>query len=77
MNGFLTFIRTRERRSNAMTSARIQPFCEKNINLGCFDGTRINPRNITQRNVSLFIYKTLSVYFGNRPVLVFNRRVEQ
>ena len=40
-----------------MTSARIQPFCRKyNINIGCFDGTRINPRNITQRNTSLFIY---------------------
>ena len=40
-----------------MTSATIQPFCKKyNKNIGCFDGTRINPRNITQRNTSLFIY---------------------
>ena len=40
-----------------MTCARIQPFCKKhNINIGCFDGTRINPRNLTQRNTSLFIY---------------------
>ena len=40
-----------------MTSARIQPFCTKqNINIGCFDGTRINPRNLTQRNTSMFIY---------------------
>ena len=40
-----------------MTSARIQPFCTKyNTNIGCFDGTRINPRNITQRNTSLFIH---------------------
>ena len=31
-----------------MTSAGIQPFCKKNdINIDCFDGTRINPRNIT------------------------------
>ena len=53
---FLTFIRSEERRSNVMTSARIQPFCKKhNINIGCFDGTRINPRNFTQRNTSLFI----------------------
>ena len=37
---FLTFIRTEQRRSNVMTSARIQPFCRKNnINIGCFDGT--------------------------------------
>ena len=41
-----------------MTSARIQPFCIKyNINIGCFDGTRKNPRNLTQRNTSLIIYK--------------------
>ena len=52
---FLTFIRNEQRRSNLMTSARIQPFCKKyNINIGCFDGTRINPRNLTQRNTSLF-----------------------
>ena len=31
---FLTFIRTEQRRSNVMTSARIQPFCRKhNINI--------------------------------------------
>ena len=47
---FLTFIRTEERRSNVMTSARIQAICKKNINIGCFDGTRINPRNLTQRD---------------------------
>ena len=59
---FLTFIRSEQRRSNAMTSARIQPFCKKyNINIGCFDGTRINPRNLTQRNTSLFIYNNHSV----------------
>ena len=41
---FLGFIRSKQRRSNLMTSARIQPFCRKyNINIGCFDGTRIKP----------------------------------
>ena len=55
--GFLTFIRIEQRRSNVMTSARIQPFCRKyNISIGCFDGTRKNSRNLTQRNTSLFIY---------------------
>ena len=55
---FSTFTRTKKYRSGVMKSARIQPFCRKyNINLGCFDGTRINPRNITQRNTSLFIYE--------------------
>ena len=53
----LTFIRSKQRRPNVMTFARIERFCKKfNINVGCFDGTRINPRNLTQRNISLFIY---------------------
>ena len=35
---FLTFIRTEQRRSNAMLAARIQPFCRKNnIIIGCSD----------------------------------------
>ena len=53
---FLTFIRSEQRRSNVMTSARNGSFCRKYIiNIGCFDGTRINPRNITQINTALKI----------------------
>ena len=41
-----------------MTSAKNQPFCRKyNINIGCFDGTRINPRTITQKDTALKIHK--------------------
>ena len=40
-----------------MTSATVQPFCRKhNINLGCCDGFRVCPRNITQRNIALKIH---------------------
>ena len=40
-----------------MTSARIQPFCRKcNINIGCFDGTKINPRKINQSDTALKIH---------------------
>ena len=40
-----------------MTSARIQPFCRKyNINIGCFDGTRTNPRNIAQSDTGLKLH---------------------
>ena len=50
---FLNFIRYEQRRSNVMTSARVGSFCRKyNINIGCFDGTRIIPRNITQRDTA-------------------------
>ena len=52
----LTFIRTEQRRSNVMTAARIQPFCKNNINIGCYDGFRVCPRNITQRNIALKIH---------------------
>ena len=54
---FLTFIRTEQRRSNVMTSARVQPFCRKhNINIGCYDGFRVCSRNIAQRNIALKIH---------------------
>ena len=37
-----------------MTSARIQPFCRKyDINIGLFDGKRLNPKNIIEKNTSL------------------------
>ena len=54
---FLLFIRTEQRTSKVMTSTRIQPLCRNyNIHIGCFDGTRINPRNITQRDIALKIH---------------------
>ena len=40
-----------------MPSARNQPVCKKHdINIGCFDRTRLNPPKITQRKLSLYIY---------------------
>ena len=60
---FLTFSRSDQRRCNVMTSARIQPFFRKyNINIWCFDGTKINPRNLTQRITALFIHNN---HFGS------------
>ena len=47
---FLTFIRSKKYQSGVMTSATKQPFSRKYIiNIGCSDGTRINPRNLTQK----------------------------
>ena len=55
----LTFIRTEQRRSNVMTSARVQTFCRKHNNyIGCFDGFRVSPRIITQRNTALKIHSS-------------------
>ena len=53
---FLIFIGPEQRRSNVMTSERIQPICRKyNINIGCYDGFRVCPRNITHRDLALKI----------------------
>ena len=61
-----------------MTSARIQPFCEKyHINIGCLDGTRINPRNIAQGNVSLFIYNNLFCLIWKSNRISFNQAIEE
>ena len=71
---FLTFIRSEQRRSNVMTSARVGSFCRKyNINIGCFDGTRINPKNITQMNTASKYIIIISVYFGNQIELVLTK----
>ena len=51
---FVASIRTEQRRSKVMTSARIEPFCKKhNINIGCYDVFRVCLRNITERNIAL------------------------
>ena len=40
-----------------MTKARVQPFCRaNNIFLGYYDGTRVFPRTVTDRNNALFLY---------------------
>ena len=71
---FLTFIRTEKYRSGVMTSARIQPFCRKyNINIGCFDGIRINPQNITQRDIALKIHNNHFCLFWKSNGIIFDK----
>ena len=77
MNEFLTFIGSEKRRSNIKTSARIQPLCRKhNINIGCYDGKRINPRIITERNTSLFIDNNHFCLTGKRIDFIFNQETK-
>ena len=74
---FLTFIRYEQRRSIVMTSARVGSFCRKyNINIGCFDGTRINPRNITQRNTALKIHNNHFCLISKSDNISFNQVIE-
>ena len=75
---FSTFIRTQQRRSNVMTSARIQPFCKKySINIGCSDGTRINPRNLSQRDISLFVYNNHFCLIWKSNGISFSQAIEE
>ena len=74
---FLTSIRSKHRRSNVMTSARVGSFCRKyNINIGCFDGTRINPRNITQRDTALKIHNNHFCLIWKSDRISFNEVIE-
>ena len=74
----LTFIRTEQRRSNVMTSARIQPFCRKyDINISCFDGTRINPRNIRERNIAIKITTNHFCLFWESIGISFNQAIKE
>ena len=70
---FSTFIRSEQRRSIVITSARIQPFCGKHIiKIGYFNRKEILPRTFTQRNTALkipnnhfcFIWKSQNISFN-------------
>ena len=74
---FFTFVRTDQRRSNVITCTRNQPICRKyNINIGCFDGTRINPRNITQRDAALKIHNNHFCLIWKSKGTSFNKVIE-
>ena len=74
---FSTFIRTEQKRSNVMTSARSHPFCRKyNTNIGLFDGTRINPRKITQRITALKIHNNLFCLIWKSNKISFDHVIE-
>ena len=53
----LDFIRNEKRRSNIMTMARIQPCLRKlGIDLGYYNGDRVFPRTVTNRDSALYLY---------------------
>ena len=68
---YLDFIRIEQRQSNIVTQARMQPCLRKiGIELGCFDGTRTNPRKDAEGK-KLYIYTIIiSVFFGNLKMLL-------
>ena len=61
-----------------MTSASVQPFHRKyNINIGCFDRTRINPRNITERNTALKIHNNHFCFFWKSGGISFIQAIKE
>ena len=73
---YLDFIRSEQRRSNIMTKARIQPFCRaNNINLGYFDGERVIPRSVTNRDNALYLYNNHFCVIWKSENVSFNQAI--
>ena len=61
-----------------MTKARNQPFCRSNnVNLGYWDGERVFPRSVTERNNALFFYNTHFCLIWKSEGVSFNQAVEE
>ena len=78
MKDFSTFFRDEQRRSNVITSARIQTFCKKhNINIGCFDGLGICLRIITEKNITTFMCKNHFCLIWKSRGVSFKKAIEE
>ena len=59
-----------------MTKARIQAFYRVNYNnLGYFDGTRVFPRSLTDRNVPLFLHNNHFCLIRKSEGVSFNQAI--
>ena len=75
---YLDFIRNEKRRSNIMTKARIQPFCRvNNNNLGYWDGERVFPRSVTNRDSALFLFNNHFCLVWKSEGVSFNQAIEE
>ena len=75
---FLTFTRTKQKRSKVLATARIQPFCKKhNINIGWIDGLRRCPRKNTERDIAFDVYKNHFCVFWKSNGIIFNKATEE
>ena len=73
---YLKFIRNEKRRSNIMTKARIQPFCRaNNINLGSYNGDRVFPRSVTNRDSALYLYNNHFCLIWKSHNVSFNQTI--
>ena len=61
-----------------MTNARIQPLCRaKNINLGYYDGERVFPRSVTERNNALFLFINIFCLIWKIENISFNQATKE
>ena len=61
-----------------MTKARFQPFCRaKNFELGYFDGIRVFPRSVTDRNNALFLYNNHFCLIWKTEEVSFNQAITE
>ena len=68
----------KEKRSNIMTDARIQPFCRaNNNNLTYFDGTIVFPRSVTERINALFLYNNHFCLIWKSENVSFNQTIKE
>ena len=75
---YLDFIRNEKRRSNIMTKARIQPFCNKNnINLGYYNDDRVFPRSVSNRDSALYLYNNHFCLFWKSQGKNFEEAIQE
>ena len=61
-----------------LTSVRVQPFCRNhNIVIGCYDGFRVCPRNIAQRNIALKIHNNHFCLIWKSNGVSFDRAIKE
>ena len=75
---YLEFIRSEQRRSNVMTMARIQPCLKKlGIDLGYYNGERVFPRSVTNRDGALYLYNNHFCLIWKSQGVSFNQAIQE
>ena len=75
---YLDFIRNQKRRTNIMTMARIKPCLRKlGINLGYYNGERVFPRTVTNRDSALYLYNNHFCLIWKSENVSFNQAINE
>ena len=75
---YLDFIRNEKRRCTIMTMARIQPCLKKSgIDLGYYNGERVFPRTVTNRDSALYLYNNHFCLIWKSQGVSFNQAIQE